>query len=92
MIVLGNPDFAAAMRLVGVEDSFVVRSREDVDKVIGKIGKDEFILVNPSVLELYPDLNEFRNLVSIPDDPDELKTTQDLNDIIKNAVGIELNI
>jgi len=51
---------------------------------------DEFIKSKP--VQTFPELQEFKNLVSIPDDAKEFLTTADLNSIIKSAVGIELNI
>lgn len=92
MIVLGNPEFAIAMKLIGIKDSFVVKSREDALEIIKKIDKEEFILANVSVLKLIPEIEEFKNLVSIPDNAEEFKSTKDLKDIITSAVGIELNI
>lgn len=92
MIVLGNPEFAIGMKLLGIKDSFVIRSREEALDLIKKIDKEEIILANTSVLNLVPDLKEFKNVVSIPDNAEEFKTTKDLKDIIESAVGIELNI
>jgi len=92
MIVLGNPEFAIGMKLAGIKDSYVVRKREDALELLRKTDRKEFILANVSVIELVPELEEFRNTVSIPDDAKEFSTTDDLKNIIKSAVGIELNI
>ena len=92
MIVLGNPEFAIGMKLLGIKDCFVVRSREEALNIIKKIDKEELILANTSVLNIVPEIREFKNVVSMPDNAEEFKTTKDLNDIIKSAVGIELNI
>ena len=92
MIVLGNPEFAIGMKLVGIKNSFLIRSREEALEVIKKIDKEEFILANVSVINLVPEIAEFKNIVSSPDNADEFRSTKDLNEIIKSAVGIELNI
>lgn len=92
MIVLGNPEFATGMKLVGIKDSFVIRSREEALELLKTINKEEFILANVSVIKLIPEIEEFKNVISIPDDAEEFRSTKDLTNIIKSAVGIELNI
>lgn len=92
MIVLGNAEFAIGMKLAGIKDSCVVRKREDALELLRKIDKKEFILANASVIKLVPELEEFRNTVSIPDDANKFLSTDDLKDIIMSAVGIELDI
>ena len=92
MIVLGNPQFATGLRLAGIKESYTIRKREEALEVLKKTNKKEFILANVSVIKLIPELEEFKNVVSIPDDAKEFLTTDDLKDIIKSAVGIELNI
>ena len=92
MIVLGNPEFAIGMKLAGIKESHIIRKREEALELLRKTDKKEFILANVSVIELVPELEEFKNTVSIPDDAKEFSTTDDLKNIIKSAVGIELNI
>jgi len=92
MIVLGNPEFATGMKLAGIKDSYAIRKREEALDVLRKVDRKEFILANFSVIQLVPELEEFKNTVSIPDDAKEFLTTDDLKGIIKSAVGIELNI
>ena len=92
MIVLGNPDFAIGMKLAGIKDSYIIRKREEALEILKKTDKKEFILANFKVINLVPELEEFKNVVSIPDDAKQFSTTDDLKDIIKSAVGIELNI
>ena len=92
MIVLGNPTFATGMKLAGIKDSYIIRKREEALELLRKTDKKEFILANISVIERVPELGEFKNVVSIPDDAKEFSTTDDLKEIIKSAVGIELNI
>lgn len=92
MIVIGNPEFAIGMKLAGIKDSFSVRNREQGLSIIKNMDKNEFVMANVSIVKMLPELNEFRNIVTIPDNVEELKSTKDLNNIIKSAVGIELNI
>ncbi len=92
MIVLGNPTFAMGMKLAGIRESHIIRKREEALELLRKTDKKEFILANVSIIELVPELEEFKNVVSIPDDAKEFSSTDDLKDIIKSAVGIELNI
>jgi vacuolar-type H+-ATPase subunit F/Vma7 len=92
MIVLGNPEFATGLKLAGIKDSHIIRKREDALELLRKTDKKEFILANVSIIKLVPELEEFKNTVSIPDDAKEFLSTDDLKEIIKSAVGIELNI
>ena len=92
MIVLGNPEFATGMKLAGIKNSHIIRKREEAIELLRKTGKKEFILANFSIIKLVPELEEFRNVVSIPDEAKEFSSTDDLKNIIKSAVGIELNI
>ena len=92
MIVLGNAEFVTGMKLAGIKDSHTIRKREEGLEILRKTDKKEFILANVSVIKLIPELEEFRNVVSVPDDAREFSSTDDLKDIIKSAVGIELNI
>ena len=92
MIILGNQEFAIGMKLIGIKDSFVIRSREEALEIIKGIDPEEFILANVSVINLVPELEEFKNMVSIPDNAEEFRTTKDLKNVIKAAVGVELNI
>lgn len=92
MIVLGNPEFAIGMKLAGVKNSYVVRKREEALEILRKTDKKEFILANFSIIKLVPELDEFRNVVSMPDDAKDFLSTDDLQGIIKSAVGIEVNL
>ena len=92
MMVLGNPEFATGLKLAGIKDSHIIRKREDALELLKKTDKKEFILANVSIIKLVPELEEFKNTVSIPDDAKEFSSTDDLKGIIKSAVGIELNI
>lgn len=92
MIVLGNPEFATGLKLAGIKESHIIRRREEALEVLRKTDKKEFILANVSVIKLVPELEEFKNVVSVPDDAKEFLKTDDLSNIIKSAVGIELNI
>mgnify|MGYP006291792757 CR=1 FL=1 len=92
MIIMGNPRFAAGMKLAGVKDSFVIRDREEGIKKVETMDLREFILANVSVIEMLPELEEFPNLVSIPDNVEELSSTSDLKRIIKSAVGMDIEL
>ena len=92
MIVLGNAEFATGLKLAGVKDSFIIRKREEALELLRKVDKKHFILANVSVIKLVPELEEFDNVVSVPDDAKEFLKVYDLKNIIRSAVGIDLNI
>jgi len=92
MIILGNAEFATGMMLAGIKDSYVIRKREDALPILEKLDKKEFIIANISIIKMLPELEDFRNIISLPDDASEFESTEDLKNIIISAVGIELNI
>jgi vacuolar-type H+-ATPase subunit F/Vma7 len=92
MIVLGNPAFAVGIKLAGIKDSHIIKKREEALEILRNTNKKEFILANVSIIALVPELGEFKNVVSIPDNAEEFSTTDDLKNIIRSAVGIELSI
>ncbi|MBW2989150.1 hypothetical protein KY358_02400 [Candidatus Woesearchaeota archaeon] len=92
MIVLGNPEFATGMRLAGIRNSHIIRKREDALDLLKNTGRKEFILANFSIIRLVPELEEFRNMISIPDNAEDFLSTDDLKGVIKSAIGVELNL
>lgn len=92
MIVLGNSEFAVGMKFAGVKDSYVIKRREEALEILRKTSKDEFILANASIIEMVPELKDFPNMVSVPDDAHKFASIDDLKDIIKSVVGIELEV
>jgi vacuolar-type H+-ATPase subunit F/Vma7 len=90
LTVLGNDAFALGMRFSGVGNSFVIRDREEGLKIIEGIDTESFIIANVSVISLLPELKRFQNVVSLPDNPLQLKEIGDLKDVIRAAVGIEV--
>lgn len=92
MIVIGNPEFALGMKLAGVKDSYAVKRREQGLEIIKNLDKDEFIIANNSIAELIPELKEMANVVTVPDSAEDFGSIDDLKDIIKSVVGIELEV
>jgi len=92
MIVLGNRDFVTGMLLAGVKQSHVFESREKAIALLKQISSDEFIMANASVLEAVPELKQFPNVVTIPDEVEDFGKLDDLQYIIKSVVGIELEV
>ena len=92
MIVIGNRDFATGMLLAGVRQSHVFESRDKTIEILKETPADEFIIANVSVIEAVPELEQFRNVVSIPDSVDDFGKVDDLQHIIKSVVGIELEV
>jgi len=92
MIVMANQDFSLAMKFLGVEKSFTVKSREEALARLKGTSKEEIIFANVSVIELAPELHEYPNLVSIPDNASDFKKIDDLKHIIKSAIGIDIEV
>jgi vacuolar-type H+-ATPase subunit F/Vma7 len=92
LIVIGKPEFSVGMKLAGVKKSFVVSSRQEVRKIMASIPEKEIVVVNDSVLEMEPRLEELENLVTIPDDPSRMGSLQDLKKTVKSAIGFEIKV
>jgi len=92
MIVLGNPSLVLGLRLAGIKDAFVVRTREEARSIVKQLPKKEIVVANASVLKLAPELEEFENLVTFPDEPSEFGSVKDLKNIIKAAIGFEIKM
>lgn len=92
MIVLGNREFVTGMRLSGVLKSFVIENAEQVVDAIATVRATDMVLANAYVVELYPKLSRFDNLVTIPDSLTEFDSIDDLKEIIRTAVGQDLDL
>jgi len=92
MIVLGNSEFGTGFKLAGIKESYIINNREEGLKILKNVDRKEFIVANVKVIGLIPELAEFKNVVSIPDNANQFSTTDDLKEIIKTAVGIDINI
>ncbi len=92
MIILGNERFAISMLLMGIKDSYIIRTKDDGIKILKKIDKEDIVIANASIVNMVPGLDELNNLVTVPDDSRNFATIDDLKQLIKSAVGIEIQI
>ena len=92
MIVIGNRDFVTGMRLCGVLNSFIVETTEQVADALANARPNDMILANAFVVELYPRLTRMTNLVTIPDSLTGFDSVDDLKEIIRTAVGQDLDL
>ena len=90
MIVLGNSEFAVGMKLAGVVNSFVVKSREQGLEALRKIERHDFVIANASIIKLLPELEELENVVSVPDSAQDFGNIDDLKEMIRSVIGFEL--
>jgi vacuolar-type H+-ATPase subunit F/Vma7 len=90
MIVIGNAELVLGMKFCGITNSHIVKEREEVIEILKTLDKNEVILANNMVVELAPEIKEFRNLATIPDSLDGFDNVDDLKYIVKNAIGVEL--
>jgi len=77
------------MRLAGLKNCFVVSNREEAEEIVKNIQKKELIVANTGVVEMLPELLEMDNLVTLPDDPKQFGSVDDLKSIVKSAIGFE---
>ncbi|MBN1156272.1 hypothetical protein JXA85_01525 [Candidatus Woesearchaeota archaeon] len=90
--ILGNEEFVFGMRLSGIGQCFVIEERQKGIKVTKELHKDDFIIANTSVIEMVPELQGFRNLITLPDEAEQMGRIDDLRRIIKAAVGMEIEV
>jgi vacuolar-type H+-ATPase subunit F/Vma7 len=92
MIFLGNHDFAVGMKLAGIKESYEIKNRDDIKKAVSGIQESEIIIANYSIAKLFPELKNYANLIVIPDSAKEFAGTDDLGELVKSVVGIELEV
>ena len=92
MIVLGVQRFALGMRFAGIKESYAVESREQALQLLKDVSADELIIANQSVVDMVPELLNYKNITVIPDSAEELSGMQDLKQIIKSVAGVELEV
>ena len=92
MIILGNSAFATGMKLAGIPTSHVVKTREQGLAIIKGIERKEFIIANTTIVELIPELNDYPNIITIPDNAANFSSTDDLKDLIRSSIGIDIDI
>ncbi len=92
MIVFGIKRFALGLRFAGIAKSYAVSSQGQVTELLKDVAADELIIANQSIVEMAPVLQNYKNLIVIPDSPEELSGMQDLKQIIKSVAGVELEV
>ncbi|RLG70273.1 MAG: hypothetical protein DRO04_02110 [Candidatus Iainarchaeum archaeon] len=91
LIVIGNRKFAIGMKLAGIKRSFFMEDRKKILEIV-KNNPKELIVTNVSIAEKVPELKEFKNVVIMPDDAKSFGSIDDLKELIKSVVGIEIEV
>ena len=92
MKVIGNTQFITEMKILGLVDGHIVKTREDIRSSLENVGSMQIILINAFVAEIYPEIKEYANVVTIPDTISDYANISDLKDIIRSAIGIDLTV
>lgn len=92
MIVLGNHEFALGFKLSGVKDSYVITERQQVIELLSILKNKNLVLANTSVVKMFPELQELKNVIIVPDEPENFSDISDLKDIIRKVIGKELEV
>ncbi|MHA1910356.1 MAG: hypothetical protein ACTSYA_01560 [Candidatus Kariarchaeaceae archaeon] len=92
MIVLANEEFATGLRLAGVKDSHNITEKSQAEEILKDIEKNTFIIATKNVVEMVSKLEEFTNLIVFPDTLEDFSKVDDLKEIIKSAIGSEVEI
>jgi vacuolar-type H+-ATPase subunit F/Vma7 len=90
MIVIGNTELALGMKFCGVRTSYSPKDREEVLSILEHLPKNELIIANAKFINMAPELKEFPNLASLPDDIGGFEGISDLKEIVRSAIGVEL--
>jgi len=91
LIVIGNRKFEIGMKLAGIKRSFFMEDRKKILEIV-KNNPKELIVTNVSIAEKVPELKEFKNVVIMPDDAKSFGSIDDLKELIKSVVGIEIEV
>ncbi len=91
MIVIGNKKFTLGMKLAGIKKSYFLEDRKKILEIV-KNNPQELIVTNISIAEKVPELREFKNVVIMPDDAKNFSNIDDLKELIKSVVGIEIEV
>jgi vacuolar-type H+-ATPase subunit F/Vma7 len=92
MIVLANDEFALGLKIAGIKKSYSISSKEKAMEILKQTDKNEFIIITESVSKLIPEIEEYPNHIIFPDTVENFQDTKDLKEIIKKALGSELQI
>ncbi|MHA1911350.1 MAG: hypothetical protein ACTSYA_06615 [Candidatus Kariarchaeaceae archaeon] len=92
MIVLANEEFATGLRLAGVKASYHITERKQAEDVLKDVELNAFIIATKNVVALVPKLEDYPNLIVFPDTLEDFSKIDDLKEIIKNAIGSEVEI
>ncbi len=97
MIVLASEEFATGLRLAGVKKSYSITDKARVESIIHELtmnesGHKEFIIATKKVVELYPILARFQNLIVFPDTLQDFSKIDDLKKITRSAIGSDIDI
>lgn len=91
MIVLGDSDFVLAMRLLGVSECHEVYTLDEIEEALSKRKEQhDIMLVNTHVAKLAPDLIKDPYVAVIPQPGEEMRSLQDLQQMMVESLGISL--
>ena len=100
--VLANAETATYLKITGIKNSFPVKNREEAEERLTKLLRDHeisLILVTEevndwlgSVLSKVRSSREYPLIVSIPGKGGKKPQTDQLADLVKKTVGIEIKI
>jgi vacuolar-type H+-ATPase subunit F/Vma7 len=93
LIVLGDRDMAAGMRLAGVREAYVV-DKGNVNEIYGKV-KDSaaLFLITKEVAELLgPRVEELRSRTLVQVIPESIEHYSVVKNMIKDTVGFDLGV
>lgn len=92
MILLAHDTLALGMKLAGVEKSYTITTKEELETVLASVPRDEFIIATKSIAELSAQLEDFLNTVVFPDSFDDLSKIDDLRKLTRAAIGSDLEL
>jgi vacuolar-type H+-ATPase subunit F/Vma7 len=92
MIVIANEEFATGLRLAGVKNSHIIRTKQQAEDILKDTAKDEFIIATQKVTEMSSKFGEYPNVIIFPDTLKDFSKIDDLKTTIKTAIGSEVEI
>ena len=92
MILLAHDTLALGMKLAGVEKSYTVTTKEELENILSSVPRDEFIIATRSIAELSSQIEDFPNTVVFPDSFEDLSKIDDLRKLTRSAIGSDIEL
>lgn len=90
MIALANEEFAIGLKLAGIKESYYEKAQ--ISQILKSISSNEIIISTIDVVKLFPQLEDFPNLIVFPAKTSDFLNLEDLKKLVQKTVGSEVQL